>query len=61
MERLCIELRIFRIVQFLKLGCTISYGLSLPKEIRMVVPVRVVNIGIKIKPRAGESGVHLLK
>jgi len=28
------------------LGSTISHGLSLPREIRMVPPVRIVNIGI---------------
>jgi hypothetical protein len=30
----------------LKLGSTISHGLSLPREIRMVAPVGVVKIGI---------------
>jgi hypothetical protein len=60
MGRLIIELWIIKIVQFLKLRSTISNGLSLPREIRMVAPVRVVKIGISIKLRAGEIGVHLL-
>jgi hypothetical protein len=45
MGRLVIELRIFRMMQFLKLGSTISHGLSLPREIRMVALVQVVKIG----------------
>jgi hypothetical protein len=48
MEDLVFELRIFRMMQFLKLRSTISHGLSLPQEIRMVAPVQVVNIGIII-------------
>jgi hypothetical protein len=60
MGRLVVELRIIRMVQFLKLGSIISHGLSLPQEIRMVAPVRVVKIRIWIKSRAGEIGVHLL-
>jgi hypothetical protein len=60
MGRLGIELRIIRIVQFLKLGSTISNGLSLPWEIRIVALVQVVNIGIIIKFRAGKIGFHLL-
>jgi len=32
-------------VQIMVLGSTISHGLSLPQEIRMVAPVRIVNIG----------------
>jgi hypothetical protein len=46
MGRLIIELWIIKIVQFLKLGSTISNGLSLPREIRMVALIRVVKIEI---------------
>jgi len=58
--RLGIELRIFKIVQFILLGSIISCGLSLPWEIKMVALVQVVNIGIWVKPQAGEIGVCLL-
>jgi hypothetical protein len=46
MGRLVIELQIFRMVQFLKLESTISNGLSLPQEIKMVALVLVVKIEI---------------
>jgi hypothetical protein len=60
MGSLAIELQIMRMVQFLKLGSTISHGLSLPREIRMIAPVRVVKVGICIKSQTKEIGVHLL-
>jgi hypothetical protein len=60
MGRLAIELWIIRMMQFLKLRSTISHGLSLQREIRMVAPVRVVKIGICIKYRIREIGVYLL-
>jgi len=50
MGRLAIELRIFKMVQFMALGSIISRGLSLPREIRMVAPVRVVKIEIWLMP-----------
>jgi hypothetical protein len=34
--------------------------LSLPREIRMVPPVRIVNIGIWLKSQTGEICVHLI-
>jgi uncharacterized protein (UPF0147 family) len=44
MEDLVLELLIFKMMQFMKLGSTISHDLSLPREIRMVAPVWVVKI-----------------
>jgi hypothetical protein len=39
-----IELRIFRMVQFIRLESIIFRGISIPREIRMVIPVRGVRV-----------------
>jgi hypothetical protein len=39
-----VELRIFRVVQFVNLGSIVSRGKSKPRDIRMVIPVRGVRI-----------------
>jgi hypothetical protein len=41
-----VELRIFRMVQFINLGSIISRSMSLPREIRVVALVWGVEIGI---------------
>jgi hypothetical protein len=39
-----IELRIFRMVQFIGMESIVSRGMSIPRDIRMVIPVRGVRI-----------------
>jgi hypothetical protein len=39
-----IELRIFRMVQFIGLESIVSRGMRIPRDIKMVIPVRGVRI-----------------
>jgi hypothetical protein len=39
-----IELRIFRMVQSIRLESIVSQGMSIPRDIRIVIPVRGVRI-----------------
>jgi pseudouridine-5'-phosphate glycosidase len=39
-----IELRIFKMAQFIGLESIVSHGMSIPQDIRMVIPVQGVRI-----------------
>jgi hypothetical protein len=46
MGGLVIEMRIFKMVQFMTMGSKISRSFSLPREIKMIAPFQVIKIGI---------------
>jgi len=57
---LIIELRICLMVQFMKLWSIIFKSLSLPRDIRLVTPCRVIGIRVRVIPRSRELCVHML-
>jgi uncharacterized protein YlzI (FlbEa/FlbD family) len=43
-KKLVVELRIFRVVQFINQGSKIFRSMIMPRKIRMIAPVRVIKI-----------------
>ena len=54
------KLWIWLMVQFMTLWRILFRSLSLPWEIRLVVPCRVIGIRIRVIPRSRERCVHML-
>jgi hypothetical protein len=46
-------------VQFVRLESIISHGMSIPRDIRMVIPVQGVRVRMLFKPLTRKVGVHL--
>jgi hypothetical protein len=55
-----IELWICLMVKFMKLWSIIFRSLSMPRDIRLLAPCRVIGIKVRVIPQSREQCAHML-